>query len=134
MDRKEQLSAVIDGIIKGDEAAMKAAFAPYIQAKSREVLGYTETPAPAVTLPVTENVLVTKLKEAVDLSDSPVKLNGDRVIVNGKEVGTIQTDPTDFESGINFIEQGGAFSKEFNTVEEIFAFLIDRYTKGNKKK
>lgn len=134
MDRKAQLTAVIDGIINNDEVAMKAAFAPYIQAKSKEILGYSRDPeVPAIELPetpVTENLILTKLQESLAaLADSPVKLQGNRVIVGGKEVGTLQSDPTDFESGINFIENGGQFSKEFNTVEELFNFLFDRYTK-----
>ncbi len=128
MDKTAQLRAVIDGIIKGDDAAAKDAFAPYVQAKTREILGYSEPVAPAAT-PTNEAFLV-KLKEYVDLQqDSPVQFRGDRVIVDGKQVGVIQNDPTDFESGINFIEEGGRFSKEFNTVEDLYDFLIQRYTK-----
>ncbi len=127
MDKTAQLRAVIDGIIKGDDTAAKDAFAPYVQAKTREILGYSE-PVTAAT-PMSEAFLV-KLKEYVDLQqDSPVQFRGDRVIVDGKQVGVIQNDPTDFESGINFIEAGGRFSKEFNTVEDLYDFLIQRYTK-----
>ncbi len=46
MDKKEQLGAVIDAVIKGDTDAAKAAFSPYIQAKTREVLGITPVEAP----------------------------------------------------------------------------------------
>lgn len=131
MDKKEQLGAVIDAVIKGDAEAAKAAFSPYIQVKTREVLGIAppaEAP-PATTEPVTESVLV-RLQEMVDaLSDSPVKLQGDNVIVDGKQVGVVHTDLTDFQSGINFIEDGGKFSKEFDTVEDLFSFLIQKYTK-----
>lgn len=128
MDKTAQLRAVIDGIIKGDDTAAKGAFAPYVQAKTREILGYSEPVTPAAT-PTNEALLV-KLKEYVDLQqDSPVQFRGDRVIVDGKQVGVIQNDPTDFESGIDFIEDGGRFSKEFNTVEDLYDFLIQRYTK-----
>lgn len=128
MDKKEQLKAMIDGIIKGDESAAKAAFAPYVQSKTREILGYAEPVAPVAT-PTNESFLV-KLKEYVDFQqDSPVQFRGDKVIVDGKQVGVIQNDPTDFDSGINFIEEGGRFSKEFNEVEELYDFLIQRYTK-----
>jgi hypothetical protein len=128
MDKTAQLRAVIDGIIKGDDTAAKDAFAPYVQAKTREILGYSEPVAPAAT-PTNEGFLV-KLKEYIDFQqDSPVQFRGDRVIVDGKQVGVIQNDPTDFESGINFIEEGGRFSKEFNTVEDLYDFLIQRYTK-----
>lgn len=128
MDKTAQLRAVIDGIIKGDDTAAKDAFVPYVQAKTREILGYNEPDIPAVT-PTNEALLV-KLKEYIDLQqESPVQFRGDRVIVDGRQIGVIQNDPTDFESGINFIEDGGRFSKEFNTVEDLYDFLIQRYTK-----
>lgn len=128
MDRKEQLTAVIDSIINNDEAAMKAAFAPYIQAKSKEILGYSREPE--VTAPITEHVKITQLREQLDaLADNPIKFRGDVVLVDGKEVGRLQADPTDFDSGINFIESGGTFSKEFDTVEDLFKFLTDRYAR-----
>lgn len=126
MDKKAQLSAMIDGIIKGDPEAAKAAFAPYIQMKTREVLGYTKDNNDSVN----ENVNIIALREWIDtLDDSPVRLQGDRVLVDGKQVGVLQTDPTDFNSGINFIEDGGKFSKEFDTIEDLFNFLIQKYTK-----
>lgn len=129
MDKKEQLRAVIDSIIKGDDGAAKSAFAPYVQSKTRAVLGYEDNQ------PVTTNESFTqKLKEFADLiqQGSPVQLRGDRVFVEGREVGVIQNDPTDFDSGINFIESGGGFSKEFDTLEQVYEFLIQRYTKrGN---
>lgn len=133
MDNKEQLKLVIDNVIKGDTEAMKAAFAPYIEAKSREILGYgnSEPVVPAMTQDVMEGLL-SQLKEALEMSDSEVRLSGDKVVVGGKDVGVIQSDLTDFESGINFIENGGKFSKECVTVEELFKFLIDRYSKVSK--
>ncbi len=129
MNKQEQLSAVIDGIINSDDAASRQAFSSYVTTKTRELLGYSDTPV-VPTEPVTESVVIKTLREMVDaLSDVPVKFQGDKVIVDGKEVGVIQSDPTDFESGINFIENGNRFSKEFDTVEELFQFLISRYTK-----
>ena len=136
MDKKEQLGAVIDAVIKGDTDAAKAAFSQYIQAKTREVLGITpvEAPMEPAAEPVKEGVLV-RLQEMVDaLVDSPVKLHGDKVIVDGKQVGLVHTDLTDFDSGINFIEDGGKFSKEFDTVEDLFTFLIQKYTKRGANK
>lgn len=128
MDKTAQLRAVIDGIIKGDDTAAKDAFAPYVQAKTREILGYNE-PITSTKTPTNEAFLV-KLKEYIELQqESPVQFRGDRVIIDGRQVGVIQNDPTDFESGINFIEDGGRFSKEFNTVEDLYDFLIQRYTK-----
>ena len=128
MDRKELLGKFIDSIVNGDTEAAKAAFDPYISSKSREILG-TEPETEAA--PVNEQL--TKLQEMFDvLADSPVKLRGDRVYVDGRQVGSIQSDPTDLETGINFIEDGGKFSKEFDEIEELFDFLINKYTKrGN---
>lgn len=128
MDKKDQLRAVIDGIINGDDSAAKNAFAPYVQSKTREILGY-EQPHSSGTSQTNEAFII-KLQEYVELQqDNPVQFRGDRVIVDGKQVGVIQNDPTDFDSGINFIEEGGRMSKEFNTIEDLYDFLIQRYTK-----
>lgn len=130
MDRKELLGAMIDAIINNDAEAAQAAFAPYVQDKSREIITPPTEPEVDASA-ITESVL---LKEFSDvLHDSPIKLSGDNVLVNGKAVGVLQNDPTDFDSGINFIENGGKFSKEFTTVEELFNFLIDKYSKGGKQ-
>lgn len=126
MDKKAQLTAMIDAIINNKPEEAKAAFAPYVQEKVRQVLGYSTPPAQAVT----EGAKITALREWIEAqSDSPVKLQGDKVFVNGKQVGFVQTDATDFDSGINFIEAGNKFSKEFDTVEDLFGFLVHRYTK-----
>ncbi len=131
MDKKEQLRVMIDGIIKGDDNAAKDAFAPYVQAKTRDILGYVD-PTTTETKPTNES-FVLKLNEFAELQqDNPIQFKGDRVIVDGKQVGVIQNDPTDFDSGINFIEEGGRFSKEFSKVEDLYDFLIQKYTKrGN---
>ncbi len=131
MDKNEQLNSMLDAFIKGDNDAAKAAFSPYVHAKTREILGYQEPVVPAApnATEVKEGVFV-KLQEMVDaLVDSPIKFQGDNVIVDGKQVGVVTSDPTDFDSGINFIEDGGRFSKEFDTVEDLFKFLIQKYTK-----
>lgn len=131
MDRKEYLRDVINSIISGDTEAAKAAFAPYLQSKTREILGYAD-PQPHGEAPTNE-ALITKLEEMfAQAEDDVVKFRGDRVIVDGKQVGVIQSDPADFDSGINFIEDGGRFTKEFDTVEALFDFLLQRYSKrGN---
>lgn len=128
MDRKEQLRAVIDNIIKGDGEAASAAFAPYVHAKTRDVLGYAH---PTPNAEEVKEAFYKKLNEYIDLQDeSPIQFQGDRVMVNGKQVGVIQSDPTDWDSGINFIEEGGRFSKEFDRLEDLYDFLIKKYTKG----
>lgn len=131
MSSKEHLKAVVDAIIRGDEEGMRTAFAPVVQIKSQEILGYS-VPKTAEE-PIKESLYQQVLREWSDLdNESPIRLQGDRVFVDGKEVGVIQSDVTDFDSGINFIEAGGRFSKEFEEIQSLFDFLIQRYSRGNK--
>lgn len=140
MNKREQLSAVIDGVINNDMEAAKAAFSSYITTKTQDILGYSTTVeapevAPETTelTPVQESKLASLTEWFDTQADSPVRLQGDRVLVGGKQVGVIQSDPADFDSGINFIEDGGRFSKEFNEMEELYSFLISRYSSGSSK-
>ena len=133
MDKKEQLNAMIDGIINNDEEAAKAAFSPYIQSKTRDILGYQQPSTEVVDEPIQESAQVIALREMLDAqADFPVRLNGDDVVVDGKVVGAVRTDMTDFDAGIEFIEAGGNFSKEFISVEDLYKFLVDKYTKHGK--
>lgn len=136
MDKNEQLSLMIDAIVAGDDEAIKASFAPYIEAKSREVLGYPSEPAQEELTVENLNKLFGRDIVTEDASKdvaNHIRLQGDKVFVDGKMVGVIQSDPADFDSGIDFIAAGGDFSKEFHTVEDLYTFLTDKYTKdGNK--
>ena len=82
-------------------------------------------------------VFATMISSNVIVSAAEVSNAGSdtvKVIVDGKQVGLVHTDLTDFDSGINFIEDGGKFSKEFDTVEDLFTFLIQKYTKRGANK
>lgn len=125
----DNITQFINAVIRGDKDAAKQALSPVVITNSREVLGLS-TPQ-AATL-VKESYEVKMLREMFEDHESPISLKGDKVIVNGKEVGMIQTDYEDFDSGINFIESDGKFSKEFEDAEALFRFLVDRFN-GNKQ-
>lgn len=66
-------------------------------------------------------------------SGSPIELNGDDVLVNKKKVGTLKYDYNDFDGGINFISEDGRFSKEFEKLQDLYAYLMQTYNvKENK--
>jgi hypothetical protein len=67
------------------------------------------------------------------LDDSPVKFNGNDVLINNKVIGHIKYDLNDEQGGINFISEDGKFSKEFDDVETLFRYLIQKFNvKENK--
>lgn len=125
----ENITQFINAVIRGDKDAAKAALSPVVISNARQILGH-EVPQPVQA--VTESHEVKMLREMFEDHESPIRLKGDKVLVNGKEVGMIQTDYEDFDSGINFIESDGRFSKEFADAEQLFRFLLDRYN-GNQQ-
>lgn len=133
MDRKEQITAFINAIINNDNDAASAAFSPYVQDKSREILGSPSDKQDAETVKtVTEAVMQKEINDI--LQDSPVRIGtDDSVLVNGKRVGVVRNDPTDFSGPINFVEDGGKLTQDFSNTKELYDFLIDRYSKGGKK-
>lgn len=133
MDRKEQLTAFIDAIIKSDSEAASAAFAPYVQHKSKEVLGHsTDTEEAEKVDSVVESVLKEELNDM--MGDSAIRIAADdSVIVNGKKVGVVRNDATDLSGKFSFIEEGGKVTQDFSKTEDLYSFLLDRYTKGAKK-
>jgi hypothetical protein len=69
-----------------------------------------------------------KTKMALEFTgDSSIQLRGDDVNINGKKVGEIKSDARDMDSGINFVSDDGKFSKEFEDIEQLYAFLSDRF-------
>lgn len=59
--------------------------------------------------------------------DSPIKLKGDDVFVNGKMVGTITNDLSDIDSGIIFSSADGNFKQEFDSIKDLYAFLVSHF-------
>lgn len=73
-----------------------------------------------------------KLDEAAILKelhgeDSPVQLKGDDVYISGKMVGTITNDLSNIDSGIVFTSVDGNFKQEFDSIRELYAFLVDKF-------
>lgn len=109
MDKFEILNKYIDGVInKEDPAVLKELFKEYASLKSKELL-YPE--------PINEFVG----------NDSPVKLKANEVFVNNKKVGALKTDANDMDSGINFTTIDGKYSKEFDSIQHLYRFLIKNF-------
>lgn len=149
MKHSEIISTFVTNVLTGDSEAARAAFSAYCNDKAKSIgqdrklnerleslkvalLEYgvnynaqtvsghggrvtSGQPTPAATK-------MTSTKAEPDLS-----MEGDKIIVNGKQVGRIQYDMEDWEGGINFISDDNTFSKEFNTAEELFKFLSQRF-------
>jgi hypothetical protein len=130
MDIKEPLYRFVDATVNGDEESLKNAAHEYSVNKVKQILGLV-TPSTIVTNSV--GIVESFKQQLLEYTgeDSPVKFDGDYVLVNGKKVGSIHNDLNDIDSGINFITLDKSFSKEFTTAEELYKFLMDRY--GDKK-
>lgn len=123
---KDMLYKFFDAVVDGNEDLQREAIASASIHATQAFLGLPQAQPEPVT--VNESHMVKMLREMFE--GSPITFKGDEVMVDGKRVGVIQTDYTDFESGTQFIEDGGQFSKEFDDAEKLFQFLIQRYTKN----
>ena len=80
---------------------------------------------------------IRKMKKEVDESviqefigdDSPIKLKGDDVFVEGKLVGTLKNDLNDAEAGITFKSTDGKLGEEFDNMKELYSFLMGKFSK-----
>ena len=97
----ESLDKFIDAVASGDTEAERAAIKDVITPKSKTVLEF--------------------------IGDSAIKLDGDDVLVQGKKVGQVKSDADDVEGGINFVSAEGNFSKEFDSIEDLYKFIAQRY-------
>lgn len=97
----ESLEQLVDAVANGDEETEANLKKDIIKEKTKSVLEF--------------------------IGDSKIKLDGDDVMIAGKKVGEIKSDASDMESGISFVSDDGKFSKEFNTINELYSFLSDRY-------
>lgn len=105
----ESLSEWIDRVINGESDEDDNLFREYAKAKTKEILG--------------EN------------AQNPIQIKGDDVLVNNKKVGTVTSDPEDWDSGITFTTEDGSYSREFNTIEELYSFIGERFNvkEGEKR-
>lgn len=103
----ESLDKFVDSVALSKDEDASEFFAEYVKSKARDVLT-SKT-----------------LREFG--GDSQIKLDGDDVMVSGKKVGEVKSDPGETDAGISFSTVDGSFSKEFNTISDLYEFLSDRY-------
>lgn len=115
---KELISDFINKVISGDDSA-KSAFSAFCSAKAKYMA------SGKAKQEMFESFKTELLEYTGD--DASVSMDGDYIVVNGQRVGRVQTDLSDFDSGINFISAEGDFSKEFDTAEDLFKYISQRY-------
>lgn len=119
---KTVLTDFINKVASNDYDAAKALFADYCNAKAKSI--------------ATDKAVMERLENFSGFKrtlrefgndDAPIRLDGDNILVNNKIVGRVHVDLNDMDGGVNFISDDGTFSKEFNTAEDLFAFLSQRF-------
>lgn len=114
---KELIADFINKVVSGDAGA-KEAFSAFCDAKAVQL---KESEAKLAKFQTFKQSLLESL------GDSPITMEGDYIVVNGKRVGRVQTNMDDFDAGIDFTSIEGDFSKEFETAEELFKFISTKY-------
>lgn len=114
---KDNYKKFIDAVISGDESAQAEAAKSFSIEKTKEILANRTT---AKDAPISEGFkqFIKLIKE----SEYDVSLNGDNVMVNGKAVGKVISDPNTADA-ILFVSADGRVKKEFNTAQELFDFV-----------
>lgn len=91
-------------------------------------------------------IIINKTKELVNswkkkavfegiFDDGAIKLNGDDVVINGKVVGHLKYDLEDEAGGLNFVSEDKRFSKEFDSLEDFYSYLMKTFgVKENSEK
>lgn len=151
-DKFDKLSSFIDATINKDDEGAETAFSEYLILKAKEKMGVikesdkddteeddeddeeggkyahllkqrTKKKAPLKKMKKEER----GVKEAFPDEDSPVKLKGDDVFVEGKQVGTIENDMNNDDAGITFTSLDGKIVKEFEDLKELYGFLVEHF-------
>lgn len=97
----ESLDAFIDSVAASDDDVEKVSIKEYINTKAKAILEFN--------------------------GDSKIKLDGNRVVIDGHRKGTVQHDPNDMNHGIVFTDNRGNIREEFDTLEELYSFLVQTY-------
>jgi hypothetical protein len=140
VDTKQILSRMIDNLVAGNKDAVKADFAAYVQPLGKDILSNK------ISAKIVEsfNLIGKRLHENVGTEQEITMSQGGAVFVKGKKIGIVKAiedsknvngvavyGEEDFErngmEGIQFISIDGSFSKEFETLEQLYAFISDRY-------
>lgn len=102
----EHVGDFIDSVVKGDAEKDQESYGAYLREKVKQI------------------------REKANLSEKEhggIQFKGDDVYVGNKKVGTATSDAADMDSGINFTSVDGSFSKEFNELQDLYNYLIDKY-------
>ena len=75
---------------------------------------------------ILRKLIAARMQKLVEFNRGAIRIIGDDVVVNGKRIGTVENDLKDFKRGIVLKLDGGE-EREFNTVEEMYKFIIDTF-------
>ena len=75
-----------------------------------------------------------RMHRLVELNRGAIRIVGDDVIVNGKRVGNIENDLNDFKRGMVIKLEGSDEEHDFDTIEDMYKFLMDTFRVTENKK
>lgn len=119
MKNSELIAEFINKVVAGDVDGARDAFSTYCNAKAKGEITGTKV---MERFEQFKNTLLEYGNEEV-----PLRMEGDKIFVNNTLVGHVKVDLSNFDSGIDFVSEDGTFSKEFNTAEDLFAYLSQKY-------
>lgn len=121
---KELIAKYVDSVANGQPDP--SAFKSISVAKIQEILSARRLEANVSAVKESYNRLLTEFGH--DVNNRGIDIAHDGTIkIGGKVVGKVVTDMSDFNSGINFVSADGRFSKEFDTIEQLNAFLVKSF-------
>lgn len=118
MESSKLITDFVNNIASGDLESAKAAFSAYCNAKANN-MGKQEK--------INEGLAFYREQLTERMQNNDFRLEGEKVVINGKVVGRIKIDMNDFESGVDFISADGNFSKSFDTADDLFKFLSQKF-------
>ena len=108
----ENLYKFIDAVVNSDNDNLHALLKPTIEEKARSIV---------------KSFKSKKIQEFLGDNDPLQITQDDKVVVRGKLVGFITNNVDDFNSGPSFTTADKSFSKEFDDLESLVAFLRDKF-------
>lgn len=126
MDKSEAIKNFINAIVNENEDECGLAFSEICKNSSQKFLAPQKSPLVEATQRL-ETFKANLMEELNQNGAEPISFDGQKILVNGKVVGTVTTDMEDFNSGIDFHSIDGKFSKEFITVEELTQYIAQQY-------
>lgn len=120
----EHLNKFIDGVINSNDDDISASAHQFALEKVKAIVAEFK------------NDKIKKLQESLQVVlleynkktgyNIEISHSGD-VVINGTVVGKIEYDMNDFDSGVSFVAADGRFSKEFNQLDDLMAWLGRSY-------